>query len=194
MVYLLIGGILLLIVAPIIRILPSRRQKEQMALRRTASSNGLTVELTHIDDPDPDPEKYLSNTGRPLPRVMAVIAYRKPVKKPAEWRRIPAVDWCVVRRQGGKATGLPEGWDWDVPLPAHANTKLASFVVGALTTLPDDAVKVEERSWIVSVYWNERGGVEGLNAIIDFSKTVSDIEASVVIADTDNDPSDDDRS
>ena len=105
MVYLLIGGILLLIVAPIIRILPSRRQKEQMALRRTASSNGLTVELTHIDDPDPDPEKYLSNTGRPLPRVMAVIAYRKPVKKPAEWRRIPAVDWCVVRRQGGKATG-----------------------------------------------------------------------------------------
>ena len=59
MIYLIIGFALLLIIAPIFAILPSARQKEQMNMRRKAMAEGVSVELTSIQDPVPNQDKYI---------------------------------------------------------------------------------------------------------------------------------------
>ena len=63
MEYLIVAGILLMVVAPIIAVLPSPNQKRKMVLRRAAMNLGITVEITKIDDPHPFQEKYLTNLG-----------------------------------------------------------------------------------------------------------------------------------
>ena len=170
MVYLAIAVVLILIIAPIFAILPSKRQKEQMALRRIAMSEGLSVELTRIEDPDPDPQKYLSNTGKPLERVMAVIAYRYARRRPANWRQVARVDWCLVRRQGAGGEGLPPNWTWEAGTTDRLSSAMRSFIGDNLAKLPNDVVRVEEINYVISVYWNEQGGTEAVNAIIGFVK------------------------
>ncbi|HCC44491.1 MAG TPA: hypothetical protein DEQ32_08855, partial [Gammaproteobacteria bacterium] len=60
MVYLIIGIVLLIVLVPIFSVLPSARQKQQMMMRQTARAAGVSVDLTIIDDPNPDQDKYLS--------------------------------------------------------------------------------------------------------------------------------------
>lgn len=174
MTYVIIALVLLMIIAPIFAILPSKRQKAQMVLRRKAMENGFSVELTRIDDPDPDPQQYLSNTGKPLERVMAAIAYRKLRRRPPDWRRVPAEAWCVVRRRKAQGQGLPSGWDWEVK-PAEPNPQLFLVLGRELPDLPNDVVKVEDIDYVTSVYWNENGGDEALSSIMEFSKAISNI-------------------
>ena len=115
MAYVIIVIILLIIIGPILAVLPSKRQKDQMQKRQTAMKAGISVNLTRIDDPDPDPEKYLSNTGKPLERVMALIAYRLPRLRPGQRRQV-AYDWALERKLnqavGSHNADLPSGWCW----------------------------------------------------------------------------------
>lgn len=175
MVYLVIAVILLVIIAPIVAILPSKRQKEQMSLRKTAMADGFSIELTRIADPDPDPEKYLSNTGKPLERIMSVAAYRFPRRKPTDWRRLPTVNWALVRRQDADMADLPVNWAWDGIPSGEMSGELKAFVAGRLGALPDDVVRVDEVKYVISVYWNERGGEPGVAAIIAFVKACAEI-------------------
>jgi len=168
MIYVAIALVLVLVIAPIISVLPSARQKEQMSLRKIAMSAGFSIDLTHIDDPDPDPEKYLSNTGKPLPRVMPAIAYRLPRRG---MRDVPLMDWCVVRRSDSKLDELlPPGWTWVSGATANMSNEFKTFLHGSLEKLPNDVIRVEEVNRIVSVYWNEQGGTDAVNAIIAFAK------------------------
>ncbi|MEX0940919.1 MAG: hypothetical protein WD002_00065 [Pseudomonadales bacterium] len=175
MAYLAIAVILLVIIAPILAILPSKRQKEQMFLRKKAMADGFSVELTRIDDPDPDPEKYLSNTGKPLERVMSVAAYRFPRRKPPDWRRLPNINWALVRRRNAVGQGLPANWVWDEPPPGEMSRELRAYIAGSLQKLPDDVVRVDESKYVISVYWTERGGEVGVAAIITFVKACAEI-------------------
>jgi hypothetical protein len=178
MAYLAIIVILLAIIAPIIAILPSRRQKEQMQLRKRAMADGFSIELTRIDDPDPDPQKYLSNTGKPLPRVMDVIAYRYKRPRPSDWRRLPDVNWCIVRKKG-QNSDLPGDWTWSpasVPGTGEMSNDFKVFFRQNIERLPADVIKIEEVKYIISVYWREHGGDESLDAIIAFVKACAEIE------------------
>ena len=98
MVYLIGLFVLLMIAAPIIAILPSAEQKAQMEKRKLAMASNVRVEFTHIDDPDPDPQKYLSNTGVPLERRLAVKAYRLSLRRPAHWRETPSNNWDLYTK------------------------------------------------------------------------------------------------
>ncbi|MBD3648016.1 MAG: hypothetical protein HUJ31_11330 [Pseudomonadales bacterium] len=168
MVYLLIGAVILLIVGPIIAVLPSKRQREQMAMRKKAMAAGVSIEFTSIEDPDPDPEKYLSNTGKPLERIMRVVAYRVLRPKPSSWRQMPRIDWCAVRTGASGSGELPDGWQWANQLPAEMSNELRSFLVNGLQKMPNDVVRVDEVRFVISAYWNERGGDEDLSIIMDF--------------------------
>lgn len=188
MVYVLIGVVLLVIIVPIIGVLPSARQKEQMALRRKAMAEGLSVELTRIEDPDPDPEKYRSVTGKALEPAMSVTAYRILRPTPRNWRQAPRVDWAVVRRAGAPGGELPPGWTWENELSKDMSNELKSFIANGLQKMPNDVVRVDEVRRVISVYWNERDGEDALNEVIHFLKEC----AGIVPA---NDPEDtDDRS
>ena len=75
--------------APIIAVLPSKRQKEQMKLRQQAMAQGISVELTSIDDPIPEQKKYVTGTGKQLKAVLPVVAYRIVRQQDRDWRREP---------------------------------------------------------------------------------------------------------
>ncbi len=159
MVYIIIGLVLLLIIAPIISIMPTAKQKAQMVKRRQAMANNIRVDLTRIDDPDPDPEKYLSNTGRPLERKCSVTAYRIPRRRPNGWRQAPPTDWAVDRVEGDNSLISVLGWRWNGPPDLKVSKDLSEFIVANLSNLPNDVVRVEEKNFIVSVFWNEVGEV-----------------------------------
>ena len=166
MVYLIGLFVLLMIAAPIIAILPSAEQKAQMEKRKLAMAQNVRVEFTHIDDPDPDPEKYISNTGRPLERKLAVKAYRMALRRPSEWREEPSSNWAFIRRLGqsdGTKNGflIPYWESEDVPDDGFPE-KWRVFFEERIPGFPDDVVRVEENNFIVSVYWQEQGDVKEL--------------------------------
>lgn len=185
MVYVFIGIVILLIIAPIIAVLPSKRQKEQMRLRQRAMGAGVSIEFVRIDDPDPDPDKYTSNTGKPLERVMQVVAYRYLRPTPDDWRKVPRIDWRAVRRAGSASPDLPSGWTWENELPASMSNELKSFIANGLHKLPNDVVRVEEVRNVISVYWNEDGGEDEVEEIIQFLKECAGITPWVSLNDSD---------
>lgn len=166
MVYLIGLFVLLMIAAPIIAILPSAEQKAQMEKRKVAMAQNVRVEFMHIDDPDPDPEKYISNTGRPLERRLSVKAYRLALPRPFEWREKPVREWAFIRRS--TKSELPKngfsisGWESEVVPEEGFSEKWRDFFQQRMPRLPDDVVRVEENNFIMTIYWQERGDVKEL--------------------------------
>jgi len=192
MAYVIIVVVLLIIIGPILAVLPSKRQKEQMLKRQTAMAAGLSVALTRIEDPDPNPEDYLSNTGKPLERVKAVIAYRLPRQRLGQWHQT-AVDWALERKlsqsPGPRDTGLPTGWHWSETQAGQLPARLRQYLQVAIADLPNDVVRVEERKNIISAYWNERGDTIELTKLIDFLRDCAALP--VAPEDDDSAPNDD---
>jgi hypothetical protein len=168
MAYVIIIIILLVIIGPILSLLPSKRQKQQIAMRKAAMEAGVSVALTRIDDPDPDPEQYLSNTGKPLKRVMAAVAYRRFRPRPDRWRQRPEIAWALNRQQGAAVEGLPRGWQWHDTRLADLPPALNEYLIGGIGGLPDDVIRVEEQKFIISIYWRERADPQGLTKLLDF--------------------------
>jgi hypothetical protein len=178
---LLIAFILCLIIGPILLILPSPRQKEQMAFRREAMNRAITVELSTIDDIDPDPEKYLSSLGKALPRVIKCIAYRHSRKRPAEWRRLPRVNWKLVRRTGND-NRLPAGWDWQDTDAEALPPKFRESLISKLEELPADVLCLEETGYMVSLYWREQGGTDAMHRVCEFLESLSQVENDPIVS------------
>lgn len=166
MVYLGIALVIALLVAPIIALRPSGRQREQMALRQAARARGLRTELVTIEDPDPDPDSYRSVTGKALAREIKCIAYRRSRRRPSDTRRLPALAWAVGRNTGA-TDGPLSGWRWETPLPEFASDELRAAIPHALESMPDDVIRVDEEYADVSAYWRERGGMEAFEQIAD---------------------------
>ena len=168
MVYVFIGLVLLLIIGPIIAVLPSPRQKEQMALRQLAMGLGMNVELTSITDPVPKQDKYISSLGKSLEPILKVIAYRKARKMPEEWRRATIVNWAIERRLESADDDLPANWCWVDERPATLPMAFVTHLGMALAELPDDVARVDEMNRVLSVYWHERNDAAAVHRIDQF--------------------------
>ncbi len=162
MVYVLIGVILLAIIVPIISVLPSARQKERMQMRMVARAAGVSVELTSIDDPNPKQDKYIGNTGKPIPAVLKVVAYRLQRKRERDWRELPKVSWCLLK-------DLENNWCWKSEPDPLMNKELAEWLWEIAPSLPADVVQIEEDSYTLCVYWHERTRGDE-QAVLDFLK------------------------
>lgn len=167
MTYLIICAALLFIIVPIFSVLPSARQKEQMAMRTAARGAGVLVELTSIDDPKPKQDKYISPTGRPLPPVLKVVAYRKQRRREGDWRKLPEVNWCRQRVRG-------DGWHWLVEPGAVMSRDLVAWLEKETERLPDDVEQVEESGFNITIYWHERtkGSEE---TVLNYLKTCAEL-------------------
>lgn len=167
MTYFFIGLAILLIIGPIFALLPSKRQKAQLALRKVARERGLSVELTQVDDPDPQPGAYISATGKRLPQVKACIAYRVQRKRQDTWQKLPRVNWAIARRSE-TSYDLAEGWSW---IDTDTDTLSPQFVEtlkNLLRLLPADTFKVDEVGSVASIYWTEQGDEGDVAAIHEF--------------------------
>ena len=134
MEYLIIVGILLMVVAPVIAVLPNPSQRKKMALRKAAMSLGINVEITSIDDPDPLQAKYLSSSGKRLPSNLKVVAYRVHCVRPTEWDDPRRRNWVIERRLDNEEGELPGAWCWKGEPPPELSEKLLSFIKAGLAT------------------------------------------------------------
>jgi len=167
MVYLIIGLALLFIIVPIIAVLPSARQKERMQMRNIARQAGVSVDLTSIEDPNPKQDKYISNTGRPLPPDLKVTAWRVQRKRERNWRQLPEVNWCVQRM-------LDKSWRWSIEPSDDASDELKAWLNNSIESLPNDVDQVEESRYTITIYWHEaEKGSEQI--VLDFLKQCADL-------------------
>ena len=170
MIYLIIAIILLVIVAPIIHVLPSREQKLKMAKRQQAMAQGVGIELVKIEDPDPDPKKYQTSTAKPLPRDLGVAAYRL-------HRGVNAVldgprTYQLVRHNARGRIHFIDDWYWPEQSARTGAASLTHHLSDSLQALPSDVVRVEEKNNFISIYWHEVGEV---SEVIDFLKRTAAI-------------------
>ena len=176
MTWLLIIFILALIIGPILVLIPSTRQKEQIAFRNEAKSRGISVELCTIEDPNPDPDSYLSATGKRLDPVIKCIAYRISRKRPLHWRRVARISWKLVQTQDARLADLPAGWKWHEPSNELAEV-LRQALARELNRLPDDVIAVDESNYFVSVYWREKGGSDALEGVCSFLEQLALVDS-----------------
>ena len=167
MVYVLIGVILIAIIVPIISVLPSAKQRERMQMRMNARAAGVSVELTSIDDPNPKQDKYITYTGKRIPAVLRVVAYRLQRKRKTDWRQLPEVSWSLF-------TDLHENWRWKSEPNEGMNRQLREWLENTAPDLPSDVVQVEEDSYSICVYWHEstRGDEQ---VVLDFLKQTAEL-------------------
>lgn len=166
MIYVIIGVALLFIIVPIIGVLPSARQKEQMKMRKSARTAGVSVELTTISDPNPHQDKYVSPTGKAIAPLLKVVGYRLQRKRARDWRQLPQVDWCLQK--------MPDkNWRWQLGPSDSMNTELIDWLNNAIEALPEDVEQVEEVNYNITVYWHEKTkGSE--TTLFDFLKHCAD--------------------
>lgn len=170
MVYLIIAIILLVIVAPIIRVLPSKEQREQMIKRRLAMGKGISVELVRIEDPDPDPKKHRSTTGKALPRELSVAAYR--IHRGRSALEAEKLSWKLLRFAAEKRPQLTSQWYWADAQSALKDGALYDHLSAQVDHLPADVKQIEEKNQFISLYWHERGEV---TEVIDFLKRTVEV-------------------
>ena len=151
MVYLFIGLVMLMLIAPIVSILPGKSQKQIMAIRRAAMARGISVELTTIDDPNPNQEKYRTSTGHPLPAKLQVAAYKGLIRLQSS--QVPAESFQVQRTPGDGET-RPGAFHTitETPLSGAGLDFLAQFAVG----LPETVQQIVWDGRYLKVFWVER--------------------------------------
>ena len=175
MVYLFIGLVLMMLIAPIVSILPGKSQKQIMAVRRAAMARGISVELTTIDDPSPDQDKYRTSTGRALPAKLQVAAYKGLSRLNSSSATLPAFQ---VQRTPDQDPSSPDAFHsiTDASLPEACRTFLAQYASALPTT-------VQQIIWDgrqLNVYWVEQPDhqmgekiftfiEEGLQCLAEFS-------------------------
>ena len=167
MAYLIIVVALIFIIVPIIAVLPSARQKEQMRMRNLARQAGVSVDLTSIDDPNPEQDKYITPAGRAIPPVLKVIAWRYQRRRSGGWRRMPEVTWRAHRNPD-------KSWHWSTEPSNQTSDELGNWLNRSIESLPEDVEQVEESGYNITVYWHEReNGSE--QAVLDFLRQCADL-------------------
>ena len=171
MIYLIIAVVLLVIVAPIVHVLPSKQEKIKMAKRREAMGQGVGVELIKIEDPDPDPQKYQTSTAKPLPRELKVAAYRLHRGASADLNAPRA--YKLMRFDARGRTAFTDSWFWPDKQGQVEGAAVLDHLSESLSRLPPDVVQVEEKNNFVLVYWQESGDV---TEVIDFLKRTAAVK------------------
>lgn len=137
MEWLVIVLILLFVMAPVMWLKPSPRQKRQMALRDSARQQGVTIKMAV------PPLHHFKGT---------MPAYR--------WRfgqETPGPDFVLVRDSHASAAleAFHAGWRWRIaplrPLPESADATLRNL----LERLPQDALVLECNSYALTLWWWE---------------------------------------
>ncbi len=175
MIWLLIVFILALVVGPILYLMPSPRQKEQIAFRNEARSRGISVKISTIEDPHPQLNNYLSATGKSLQPVINCIAYSMSRKKPVHWQSLEVIEWKLIKAQEVRSETGSYGWVLEAP-GAQLPEVLQQALAREQKWLPEDAIVVTETNYVVSVYWHERGGAKALQGVCTFLENMALVE------------------
>ncbi len=146
MVYAFIVIILMLALAPLVSALPSKSQREKIALRDRARDLDLRVSIRRLPEPPP---RFKFRSEREL------ICYSRSVKRDiVETRRLLFVQMEGVWRQSEE---LDEPMHW-------------------LDELPPGVLLVTVSTCEIDFFWNEEGGVEALKKIAQAADSMLQIK------------------
>jgi len=150
MTWLIIGGLLILAFAPILWLMPSKRDRQLVKLREQARREGLMVEITALPKRGARPEERVGADGVPRDATQPCSAYRMLASRP--WRGAPC--WFLLREDGGNAP--VEGW------VAHPEVALPCVEAGywetvgqAFNGLEDHCLGMEVTEGAATWYWPE---------------------------------------
>lgn len=136
-------------IAPMLAFKPSRRQKHIVALREEARRCGLRVQIV----PDATAEQ---NVRSPV-AVRYLLPWTMSETGQAESRH-----WVLVRNPGrGQPSSWPD-WRW---LKKEAPDKQQQAIAKGLSVLPEEVNGLCGDEQGLSIYWQERGGVEQVQVI-----------------------------
>ncbi len=178
----IIVGVLLLAIAPLMWVLPSRRERELATLREAARRLGYTLQVTEVDHPSPAAEEQVSASGRKRRPMLPCVAYRLPRQAgstsvlaragaavgdadeldpaPEDSGILSAPRTRITRRVGSRQPGLPDDWRVD-----DGFERPDPVLQALLPTLGPDLLAMESTGSTVAVFWTERGGLPRLTEI-----------------------------
>ena len=154
MTWLIVGGLLILAFAPILWLMPTKRDRQLVRLRQQARREGLIVEVTALPKRAAGPEERVGADGVARDARQSCRAYRLLASR--AWRGAPC--WFLLRDEA--AAGPVEGWS------AHPDVELPGVDAGywdavgrVFDGLEDQCVGIEVTERAASWYWleNARG-------------------------------------
>lgn len=171
MTWLIVGGLLILAFAPILWLMPTKRDRQLVKLREQARREGLMVEVTALPKRGAGFEERVGADGVVRDATQPCSAYRLPASRP--WRGAPC--WFLLRDEGG--AGPVEGW------VAHPDVEFPSVDVGYWDTvgrvfvgLEDQCVGMEVTESVASWYWLENArGREAAELVGEIAKRLAAI-------------------
>lgn len=171
MTWLIVGGLLILAFAPVLWLMPTKRDRELVKLREHARREGLMVEVTALPKRGARPEERVGADGVARDATRPCRAYRLLASRP--WRGAPR--WFLLREEGG--TAPVEGW------VAHPDVELPCVDVGywgtvgrAFDGLEDHCIGMEVTESAASWYWLENArGREAAELVGEIAKRLAAI-------------------
>ena len=97
MTWLIVGGLLILAFAPVLWLMPTKRDRQLVKLREQARRAGLIVEVTALPRTGARAEERVGADGVARDVTQPCSAYLLPAPKP--WQRAPR--WFLMRDAGG---------------------------------------------------------------------------------------------
>lgn len=170
---------LALVITPLTNFLPSKRQKQQIALRDQARSLGLSVQLATI--PTPQIKQHPDNAY--LQRIQssaesgAVYRLHRDKEQMKRFRGhtlayIGRRELCPYR------DSLDEDWFWfELKLRPR---KGVDEILACLNQLPDDVKAIESNAAFTAAYWTERGDDNAVAEIYRLLSELQQIESSLI--------------
>ena len=104
MVWLVIVAILLVAVGPVLYVIPSKRDKQLIALRTLARKSGLTIQISHLPDLNAKGRDKVSSGGKKRQATIKCATYTLGLAKPLP----DAPVWHLARSE--KDNVLIPGW------------------------------------------------------------------------------------
>ncbi len=176
MTWLLVGGLLVLAFAPVLWLMPTKRDRQLVKLREQARREGLIVEVTTLPKRRARAEERVGADGVARDATQPCSAYRLAASKP--WRRAPC--WFLLRDAGGATPLLGWAQHPEVPLP-RVDAHYWRAVGGAVAGLEDHCLATEVTESAASWYWleNARGreASELVGEIADRLRAIASLQA-----------------
>jgi len=176
MAYWIIALIVLFILAPMIRLWPSAKDRQAMEGRRVAMRRGVGVELTQILDPVPIQDKYKTPSGMPIEPKLSVVAFRArhgqlvdDKNRPCDWfaERVGESPSPLAKKKGVKRADWMVWFEEQRMPESKAEEKLVDEVLSVVVAAPKSVVSMDWQNRALSAYWVENGRSEEVEMICD---------------------------
>ncbi|MCR9277421.1 MAG: hypothetical protein NXH85_05560 [Pseudomonadaceae bacterium] len=148
MVWLLIALILVVAFGPLFYLRPSPRDRRLAALRAKAVSEGLVVEISHLEKRNASAEERVNSAGRERHPKISLALYRQPLT-----RKLRLLEPLRLQRDGD-GRGEIAGWHLTGSL-TPPRSDFFPVMSELLASMPQGVEAFDIDSRFVSVFWRE---------------------------------------